>query len=98
MSQKIRDAGWNWVVDCSVRSVHLQDGLRGEMKRQYWYGLAHNTVKKHAFTSSKITVILRCLLSPLSGLEIVVATRTPEIVFAYPLLRLSHVKGMLKSR
>jgi hypothetical protein len=98
MMQKIRDGGWNWVVDRSVQSIHLQDGLRGEIKRQYWYGLAHNTVKKHVSIPSKITVILRCLLSPLSALEITVATRTPEIVFVYPLLRLSHVKGMLKCR
>jgi len=98
MLQNIREAGWNWVVDCSVHSIHLRNGLRSEMKHQYWYGLAYNTAKKYVSTASKFSAILRCLLSPLSSLEIMFGTRCPEIMFAYPLLHFSYLHGMLKSR
>jgi len=98
MLQKILDAGWNWVVDCSVQSEHLHSGLTSEMKRQYWYGLAYNPVKKYVVGPSKFTVMLHCFLSPLIGLKIMVNVHSPQVVFAYPLLRLSHVWGMLRSR
>jgi glycosyltransferase involved in cell wall biosynthesis len=98
MLQKICDVGWNWVVDCSVQSIHLHSGLANEMKRQYWYGLAYNTVKNHVAGPTKFGVMLHCLLSPLMGFKIMVNIRSPQVVFAYPLLRLSHAKGMLRSR
>jgi GT2 family glycosyltransferase len=39
LAYRLRQAGYSWVVDYDVQSVHLRGGLMHELRHQYWYGM-----------------------------------------------------------
>jgi glycosyltransferase involved in cell wall biosynthesis len=38
LAYRMQEAGFYWIVDYNVQSIHIRQGLRQELKHQYWYG------------------------------------------------------------
>jgi glycosyltransferase involved in cell wall biosynthesis len=101
--QSVLNAGFKWVTDCTILSVHLRKGgLREQIKRYYLYGIDMPILaKEELFIGAGATSGLRrsasiALFSPFRGLEIAIKKRCPQAVYYYPFIRFSHLKGALK--
>jgi glycosyltransferase involved in cell wall biosynthesis len=71
LAYKVRQAGYYWVVDYNVQSIHLREGLKQELQHQYWYATQFNEIWMRIITETnqpppvtKYTVISRFLMSP----------------------------------
>jgi len=101
--QRVLNAGFRWVTDSNVLSVHLRKGgLREQIRRYYLYGMDIPVLGKEELfigagvTSGLIRSVSIAFFSPFRGLEIAIKKRCPQIVYYYPLIRFSHLKGCLK--
>ena len=104
LAYRIDGAGYKWIVDYNVQSIHLRNSLRQELNHQYWYGtqlyeiwrkIGAETNKPPPVT--KLGVIRRFCLSPFTGLLMAVQTREPTILYVHPLIRFYYMKGLLKA-
>ena len=104
LAYKIDAAGYKWVVDYNVQSVHLRKGLKQELNHQYWYGTQLNEIwrKIGAETNkpppiTKGGVIRRFIMSPFTGLFMAFQTREATVVYIHPLIRFYYMKGLLET-
>jgi hypothetical protein len=104
LAYKLNIAGYQWVVDYNVQSVHLRKGLRQELRHQYWYGTQLyaiwrriETETSHRPPVTKFGIIYRLFTSPFTGLFVAVKTREPTIVYIHPLVRFYYMKGLLEA-
>ena len=104
LAYKLNLAGYQWVVDYNVQSVHLRKGLRQELRHQYWYGTQLyaiwrriETETSHSPPVTKFGIIYRLFTSPFTGLFVAVKTREPTIVYIHPLVRFYYMKGLLEA-
>jgi glycosyltransferase involved in cell wall biosynthesis len=104
LAYRLRQAGYGWLVDFGVQSVHLRSGLRHELRHQYWYGMqsreiwrriANETKEKPPI--SKSGIIYRFAISPFTGLFVAFKTREATIAYIHPLVRFYYLKGFLES-
>lgn len=105
---RVLKAGFKWITDTTVISVHLRKGaLREQMRRHYDSGLGISKLaREELFTEQKMVLSVLSLskatstafFSPLRGLEIALKKRSPQVVYYYPLLRFSFLAGSLRSR
>jgi glycosyltransferase involved in cell wall biosynthesis len=86
LSKKIFDAGYSWVVDYNLKSVHLRNGILGELRHNFWYG-------KEA--GNLIGDGKRLLFSPIRAIEISIKKRCLTVLFLYPLLKLVKFIGVI---
>ena len=100
----VDQAGYHWLVDYSVQSMHLRRGLKQELEHQYWYARQLNEIWRRieAETSKRppvtmFSVMYRFLISPFTGLFMAYKTREASIVYIHPLLRFYYLKGLLES-
>lgn len=104
LAYKVEQSGHQWVVDYNVQSVHLRQGLRQELKHQYWYATQLNEIWKRIKTETnrpppitKSGILFRFAVSPFTGLFMAVKTREPSIVYIHPLIRLYYTRGLLEA-
>jgi glycosyltransferase involved in cell wall biosynthesis len=104
LAYRIQQAGYYWIVDYNVQSVHMRKGLRQELKHQYWYATQLNEIwsriEKETNKPPPITrysIMSRFVTSPLTGLFVAFKTREPTIAYIHPLIRLYYMKGYLES-
>ena len=102
LAYEIDQAGYEWVVDYSVKSVHLRKGLRQELDHQYWYGTQLYAIWQRIETGtnmrppvSRFGVFSRFVMSPFTGLFMAFKTKEPTITYIHPLIRLYYLKGLL---
>lgn len=104
LAYRLRQAGYVWMVDYNVQSIHLRGGLMHELRHQYWYGtqsreiwwrIAKETSQKPPIT--KFGIIYRFFISPFTGLFVAYKTREPTIVYIHPLIKFYYMKGWLES-
>lgn len=104
LAYRIQQAGYYWIVDYNVQSVHMRKGLSQELKHQYWYAtqlpeiwgrIEKETSKPPPITRSSIMV--RFFTSPFTGLFVAYKTREATIAYIHPLIRLYYLKGYLES-
>ena len=104
LAYKIDQAGYKWIVDYNMQSVHLRKGLKQELNHQYWYGaqlfeiwrkIGEETNKPPPVT--RLGVIRRFCISPFTGLFIAVQTREPTVLYIHPLIRFYYMKGLLEA-
>ena len=89
LRSKVLEAGYKWVTDANVMSVHLRrEGLKGEIRRNYTIG---RTEPRELLKHAKIAI-----LSPCAALEIVIKKKCPQAAVYYPLMRYARLKGQLK--
>lgn len=104
LAYKFRQAGFSWVVDFGVQSVHLRSGLRDELRHQYSYGLQLQDIWRNIDVMTgfrppinRFGVVSRLLYSPLTGVFVAVKTGVPSVAFVHPLVRFYYAWGLLKS-
>ncbi|UCE95795.1 MAG: glycosyltransferase [Candidatus Bathyarchaeota archaeon] len=104
LAYKIEQANYNWVVDYAVQSVHLRQGLKQELRHQYWYatqlydiwkGIQSVTNRPPPITKNGI--LFRFCVSPFTGLFIALKTTESTRAFIHPLVRFYYVKGLLEA-
>lgn len=103
LAYKIKDAGYMWVVDYNVQSVHLRKGLMEELHHQYSYGTQLREIWRQIEKQStakppinRFGVMSRLFYSPFSGIFVAFKTKEPSIVYIHPLVRFYYAKGLLK--
>ncbi len=104
LAYQLRQAGYVWVVDYGVQSVHLRGGLMHELQHQRWYGTqSYETwrqIEKETHQKPPITkfgIMYRFVISPFTGLFVAFKTREPTIAYIHPLIKLYYLKGFLES-
>jgi glycosyltransferase involved in cell wall biosynthesis len=104
LAYKIGQAGYNWVVDYAVQSVHLRQGLKQELQHQYWYATQLYEIWEKIQTETnkpppitKNGILFRFCVSPFTGLFIAFRTKEPTITYIHPLIRFYYMKGLLEA-
>lgn len=104
LAYKLKQSGYNWVVDYDVQSTHIRKGLKQELNHQYWYGtqlyeiwrkIEEDTNQRAPMTASGI--MYRFLISPFTGLFVALKTGEPTITYIHPLIRFYYMKGLLEA-
>ena len=100
LNHKINSIRLTWMVDYTVRSAHLREGLRDELKHYYLYAtcidvLAQIQTGKPLSLRNSYRLLL---LSPFRGFDIALEKKTPQIAYIYPLMRLAYLRGIVASR
>jgi hypothetical protein len=100
LSHKIRINNLKWTVDFTVRSVHLRNGIRDELRHYFSYAKCFDALNQAQTgkPSPLRNYYKRFLLSPARGLEIAIKTKAPKIIVIYPLFRLTYLRGVVASR
>jgi glycosyltransferase involved in cell wall biosynthesis len=104
LSYKVDNAGYRWIVDYNIRSVHMRKGLKQELEHQYWYGaqlyeiwrkIGAETNKPPPVT--RLGVIRRFVISPFTGLFMAIQTKEPSVLYIHPLIKFYYMKGLLQT-
>jgi glycosyltransferase involved in cell wall biosynthesis len=105
LAYKIRQAGYQWLVDYNVQSTHLRRGLKQELHHQYWYGTQLYEIWRRTEAEikqrppvTKLNVMSRFAMSPFTGVFMAIVTKEPTIVYIHPLIRFYYLKGLLESK
>ncbi len=105
LAYEIARSGYRWVVDYSVQSVHLRQGLQQELSHQYWYATQLYEINRRIEDKmnkpppiTKSAVVYRFLISPFTGLFMAVRMKEPSITYIHPLIRLYYMRGLLQAR
>jgi GT2 family glycosyltransferase len=104
LAYRINQAGYGWVVDYNVQSIHMRNGLKHELSHQYWYGTqVHeiwSLIEKETHQPPPITelgIIYRFFISPFTGLFVAYKTREPTVAIIHPLIRYYYMMGYLEA-
>lgn len=100
LAKRVYDAGFMWKVDYSVKSLHIRKGLRDELRHFYWYGAQYPLIEpyitgKHASAKG---FLKRLMFSPKYGIDLALKLNSPQLVYIYPLIRLSLYRGLVSGR
>jgi glycosyltransferase involved in cell wall biosynthesis len=105
LAYKLHEAGYQWIVDYNVQSIHIRKGLMQELHHQYWYGTQLYEIWKRIETETnrappvtKFGIIYRFFTSPFTGVFVAVKTREPSIAYIHPLVRLYYMRGLLRAQ
>lgn len=103
LAYKLFDAGYKWHVDYSCESIHLRTGLMDELQHQRSYGkqlpYIWQRLKKegHPPATERKEIFMRFVTSLINGAYVSMTIKEPRIFFAYPILRLYYLQGVLQS-
>lgn len=95
LHRQIERAGYKWIVDATVVSEHMRDGILREASHK---AALHKlcTCKTKPY---RLSYLLRITAqSPFSGLKMCVKNSEPLVFFAYPYIRLRILEGCLVAR
>jgi glycosyltransferase involved in cell wall biosynthesis len=100
LNHKLNGISLKWTVDYTVRSVHLRKGLRDELKHYRMYSECVDAINQMQTGEPYPLKNLykRLLLGPARGFLIAFKTRTPQIIYVYPLIRLEYIRGIAAYR
>lgn len=97
--------GYEWIVDDSIRSVHLRGSFWSACRHQFFYSLSFGevwrilNVKFGLVEPATLKVIsFRFIKSPFAGCFIAFKMRDPRLMFAYPLFMLYYLRGYIRGR
>ena len=104
LAYKLNQAGYQWVVDYNVQSIHMRKGLKQELRHQYWYATQLYAIWRRIETETnkrppvtKFGIMYRFFTSPFTGLFVAVKTKEPTITYIHPLVRFYYMKGLLEA-
>jgi len=97
-ARMISETHYKWITDPTVVSLHMRTSLRGSIEHGY---KLRQICAKTLYCSrgekySTLGLFRRFLTSPVRGLQIAILEDCPDVVWAYPYLRLSHLLVELK--
>lgn len=90
---KLKEMGYQWVVDYDIRSVHLHGGLKDELRHYYFYGA--NMPELKSKVNLNVNLFSKFVKSPIAALRMAVSTGDPKLIVSYPLCRLAMLGGYL---
>jgi glycosyltransferase involved in cell wall biosynthesis len=94
-----RKQGYQWAVDYDTQSVHLRKNLKQELNHQYFYGKQVLKIsQKIGMPTENFALVARLLKSPLTAFRAVAVTKTPTIMYIYPLMTYYFTKGIFDGR
>ena len=90
MKKITNETAYRWLIDSDVISLHVRNNLKSSLEHQYKKGyLCARTPYCIHDESPSVAVNFRILLtSPIRALQIALKRNYPNIIWAYPLLRL----------
>jgi glycosyltransferase involved in cell wall biosynthesis len=100
----LRQAGYHWIVNYCVQSVHLREALKQELYHHYSYGSEIREVwRKIEDETGKSpprisNLVYHFFISPFSGSFIALKTMEPSIAYIGPLLQFYSLKGLLHGK
>ena len=101
LANRLRKAGFHWIVDKKVESLHIRGGLRDELCHLYWHGSddveAAEIIKKefgYEWPAGR-NRLSNLIKSPIFGIVTAVRNREPNIAYLYPLRSLYYFVGIL---
>jgi len=104
LAYRIQQAGYYWIVDYNVQSIHMRKGLHQELEHQYWYAtqlpeiwgrIEKETNKPPPIT--RFSIMSRFFTSPFTGVFVAYKMREATIAYVHPLIRFYYLKGYLES-
>jgi glycosyltransferase involved in cell wall biosynthesis len=102
LAYKLFKAGFDWVVDYTVSSVHLRlGGFKQELLHEYGYAKSLNETWQALkgfgvpAPSSVLGVASRLVYSPFTGVFLSLKTGDPNLAWMHPLMRLNYLRGAL---
>jgi len=104
LAYRIQQAGYYWIVDYNVQSIHMRKGLHQELEHQYWYAtqlpeiwgrIEKETNKPPPIT--RFSIMSRFFTSPFTGVFVAYKMREATIAYIHPLIRFYYLKGYLES-
>ena len=98
LAYRLQQAGYYWIVDYNVQSTHMRQGLKQELRHQYWY--ATQLIKLETNKPPPITrysILSRFFTSPFTGVFVAFKTKEPTITYIHPLIRFYYLKGFLET-
>jgi glycosyltransferase involved in cell wall biosynthesis len=105
LAYKAEQAGYQWLVDYGVQSVHLRNGLRQELQHQYWYATQLYEIWRRIETETnrpppvtRLSIMSRFFISPFTGLFVAFKTRESTVAYIHPLIRFYYLGGLLKAQ
>jgi GT2 family glycosyltransferase len=104
LAYRLNKAGYGWVVDYNVQSIHLRSSLKHELSHQYWYGTQVHEIWHRIELEThqpppvtKFGIIYRFAISPFTGLFVAYKTREATVAVIHPLVRFYYMKGYLEA-
>ncbi len=104
LAYRINQAGYGWIVDYNIQSVHMRSDLKHELSHQYWYGTQVHEIWSRIEQEThqpppvtKFGIIYRFLISPFTGLFVAYKTREATVAVIHPLVRFYYMKGYLEA-
>lgn len=95
----VTNANFEWKIATDVISTHLK-GLEEELKHEYWYNTYRDEIDK--ILNNPITprsfFARSAFTSPARGLFLALKHKCPDLIYFYPLLRLTVLKGRIDAR
>ena len=105
LAYKLHEAGYQWIIDYNVQSIHMRKGLMQELHHQYWYGTQLYEIWKRIKTETnrappvtRFGIIYRFFTSPFTGVFVAIKTGEPSIAYIHPLVRLYYMLGLLEAQ
>lgn len=104
LAYRLNQAGYGWIVDYNVQSVHLRSSLKHELNHQYWYGTQVHEIWRRIEVEThqpppitKFGIIYRFIIAPFTGLFVAYKTREATVAVIHPLVRFYYMKGYLEA-
>jgi glycosyltransferase involved in cell wall biosynthesis len=91
LMKKMRSqTGYKWIIDPDVISLHMRNGLRASVEHRYkLINMCAGTPYCANNEKPKVVAVFRVFLtSPIRALQIALKKNCPDVLWAYPLLRL----------
>lgn len=90
MKKILLETSYRWVIDTDVVSLHMRSGLRASVEHHYkLINMCARTPYCAENEKPKIALAFRIFLtSPIRAFQIALKKNCPDIIWAYPLLRL----------
>ena len=104
LAYRLQQAGYYWTVDYNVQSTHMRQGLKQELRHQYWYATQLNEIwgrieleTNRPPPITKFSIMSRFFTSPFTGVFVAFKTKEPAIMYIHPLIRFYYLKGFLET-
>ena len=104
LAYKVEQTGYHWTVDYNVQSIHIRQGLKQELRHQYWYATQLYEIWRRIETETnkpppvtRFGIVYRFFIAPFTGLFVAFKTNEPSITYIHPLIRFYYMKGLLEA-
>ncbi|MCW4044468.1 MAG: glycosyltransferase [Candidatus Bathyarchaeota archaeon] len=100
MKRMLSQTCYKWVIDDTVVSLHVRTGLKSSVEHLYkQINLCSRTPYCADNTKPPLALVARIFLtSPFRALQVALKQNCPNIIWAYPLLRLYHLSTSLRQQ